>query len=270
MRRALATALGVLGAACGPSAPGADGDGSSSGEVVEESTSTTDDPASSTSDATTEGPIDVCTPMPVPGVDPFGDDPPCETYYADFEPPVVEVRIVNLGEQAIAVPSPVGPRTSERYFEVSGTMGARHFDAMVSICEYDESRELCVQYSPDPPAFCDLILLDPRPAIVIEPGGAFVHSWSATMVGGAMLPSACYDANVEPVVCDGVVPISAGTFEARVAAAVLADDRDNCVCRPDESGSCESELELCDVTPTLVATATYDGICDRIEIVFDD
>jgi hypothetical protein len=248
----------ALVVACGPSV-GSDGGGASS-----------DDGSASASEGAGSGttlvpvpvlePVpDSCASRPVAGVDPLAGDVSCETYFGTAWPPApgVEVRIVNRTDETIVVQA-VGP-ASAKYFDIAGSIGGRDVEGAPSDCGLDWNT--C-----NLDTACPLIAVPPPPPLRLVPGGWHAETWSAWVISSVTLPEACSPAGSRD--CFAPLPVSAGTYELRAHAMLPAPDS-GCECEPDARGACTPSGESCTVEPTLRAVASFDGVCDSVEIALE-
>jgi len=219
----------------------------------------------STSDGgVAEPPPASCLSSPQIGIDPFASEPGCATYYGEFEPRDVVVRIVNRTDTALLVPSHTsGPDLPARHFDVEGRMGGRELRSVAAGCAIDWPS--CAVWS-DSPTACELIFVT-YPSIALEPGGWYEQTWRAWVVADVTLPPDCYTSDEDEVACKAPVDVGAGAFELTARAGVL-DGVEPC-CQPDPRGSCEVSPLACTRELTRTAIATYDGVCETVEIAFE-
>jgi hypothetical protein len=210
-----------------------------------------------------------CEPAPEDGEDPFATARACGAYDGtDVDHiPQVEVRILNRRDEPILVVNRTGGcGQPSRYFVADGSMGGRDVEAATSFCPV--SLNFCGDWTGESRA-CHLCATL-HPPTRIEPGGASAQTWNAWVFGEVILPAECNELRDTDEICDAPMPVRAGRFELRATAASVAECQGDCTCESDERGSCQLAGDGYEITDTpLVATATFDGKCESVDIVFD-
>jgi hypothetical protein len=210
-----------------------------------------------------------CEPTPEAGVDPFAAMRPCEAYDGRdiTEIPQIEVRIINRMDVPIVVRDhTVGCGQPSRPFAVEGSIGGRPVHAVTNFCPIEWN--YCGDWTGESSS-C-LLCLTLHPPIRIEPGGASVETWNAWVLGEVVLPAACNEVRDSEEVCNAPIPIEPGRYELRAEAIDLDACEGKCTCELNEWGSCRlpgADHFFTDAV-SLIATATYDGKCETVDIIF--
>lgn len=263
MAREAWAAVGLAAAVgCGPTV----GEGSPGSTQTSGAMATTDEGAD------TGMPFDpvprACVPKPQEGVDPFARDPACDAYFGTqegFVPPEVLVRLVNRTAETIAVVNRTfGCNQPARHFDVLGTMGDRPVQAVNDHCASDW--EACALWSPEGSPAC-LLCATPHPPVILAPGGWYEEPWDAWVISEVTLPATC-SATENEESCFAPLSVAAGTYELRAAATPVASCPSSCECELDANGSCQPSTWDDSLEPSSTATATWDGTCASVEIVF--
>jgi hypothetical protein len=210
-----------------------------------------------------------CEPIPEDGIDPFAAERPCEAYDGrdTTEIPQIEVRIINRMDVPIVVRDhTVGCGQPARSFAVEGTIGGRPVHAVTNFCPVEWN--FCGDWTGETSA-CHLCLTV-HPPIRIEPGGASLEIWNAWVLGEVVLPAQCNEFRESEEVCNAPMPVEPGRYALRAEAIDVHACEGKCTCEPDERGSCRLPgAGLFSDEASLIATATYDGKCERIDIIFE-
>lgn len=91
------------------------------------------------------------------------------------------------------------------------------------------------------------------------------------MLGEVTLPAECNEIGETDETCNAPTLIAPGRYVLRAEAASVEDCEGDCTCEPDEHGSCRlaDGWDFALTATPLIATATFDGKCHSIDIVFE-
>ena len=241
--------------ACGPT-PDAEGTGTGTGSTADAAgTSATDSP-------TTAGAyVPVVCPVADGSVDPFPDPATCEEHRAIEPTAEVEIGLVNLRSEAVFVHA-TAPGAKGRV-ELSGEPGGRSVHA-----EYycDQDTPTCATLLDGDGGGCKLIGRE-YATIRLEPGDRRRLLWQPRVVFSVDLPAECQAVPVGDQACTTIRPIPPGAYMLQIRYSTECTGE--CTCEPEPEGGCDLDGMRDFPAEKLTAQATYDGLCDVVDIAIE-
>ncbi len=262
--------LCLLVVACGP---GTDTTGETDGGTSD--SGETSDGEGGSSGASQE---QLCAEAPDPdGPDPFPGEQSC----ADFNRPVngsgalpVTVVIRNASDEALLVYDRVfGCQHEARYFDLSGSASGRSLYLPSTNCALDwpSCGSLLEE---DSCLLCQTL----NPPIYLAPGGYVEREWDRSLLAELEMPGECLPDGGDAMTCSRYTPAGAGSYTATADAARMSDcseaemtcvDESDCQGGAlDANGACLLEpQESWDLPIAVTAEASWNGLCDQLELV---
>ncbi|MFO0637236.1 MAG: hypothetical protein U0168_30805 [Nannocystaceae bacterium] len=183
----------------------------------------------------------------------------------------IEIQIINAGSEAIIVRNTItGCGQTPRYFAVEGQVGPRRAQTPTSNCPAEwESCDWVI----DPDSAPCLLCLTLPPPMRIPPGERLVSWWGPFVTFDADLPPGCGAADETHCRVWSAAPL--GDYRITATAAPESSCPHSCH-EPrfpgDEAGVgvCPVEYWSSDCEFSRMASASWDGSCGSVAIVFED
>lgn len=245
-------ALALLLPACGPEHAVSE---ATTGTTAVDVTGTTDNP-------TTGGAhVPVLCPASAESIDPFPEPAACEDYRSVGSTTDLEIGLVNLRSEAVFIHAHV--TGAKARVELSGKPGDRSVRAEY---ECDVYTPLCSAILDNSDGGCPLIGKE-YGTIRIEPGVRYRLQWRAQVVFPVTLPDECQPNPVGDRTCTTIRPIPPGAYT--LAIEYSTECTGECTCEPEPEGGCKLSGTRDFPAEHLTARASYDGICDVVDIVIE-